>query len=129
MKTLNEIANIVGPELWSEIEPHFADQLDRCNADKASAVEAAKLAIQINLDALVTAAEAAIAPLEATILDGVAMNAGNMENLPTLVSPIRAVIEQAKTYTTAARRAKIEAELAAAQAAAAEAAAKLAALG
>lgn len=109
MKTLNEIANIVGPELWSEIEPHFSDQLERCNADKASSVEAAKLAIQINLDALVTAAEAAHASGD---LDAVA-----------------AVIVQAKTYTTAARRAKIEAELAAAQTAAAEAAAKLAALG
>ena len=109
MKTLNEIANIAGPELWSEIEPHFADQLERCNADKAAAVKAARLAIQTNLDALVVAAEAAHASGD---LDAVA-----------------AVITQARTYTTAARRAKIEAELAAAQTAAAEAAAKLAALG
>lgn len=95
---------------------------------QAFAVEAAKLAIQTNLDALVTAAEQAIAPLEETIAAGLAANVVNMENFPALVSPIRAVIEQARTYTTAARRAKIEAELAAAQAAAADAAAKLAAL-
>ena len=108
MKTLNEIANIAGPELWADIEPHFAAQLENCNADKAAAVEAAKLAIQTNLDALVTAAEAAHA-------------SGNLD-------AVAAVIAQARTYTTAARRAKIEAELAAAQAAAADAAAKLAAL-
>jgi len=73
-----------------------------------AAVIEAKLAIQTNLDALVTAAEAAHA-------------SGNLD-------AIGAVIAQAKGYTTEARRAKIAAGLAAAQAAAAAAEAQLAAL-
>ena len=108
MKTLNEIANIAGPELWADIEPHFAAQLEKCNAEKSAAVDAAKLAIQSNLDALVQAAESAHA-------------SGDLD-------AIAAVIAQAKSYTTTARRAKLEANLASAQAAATEAAAKLAAL-
>jgi hypothetical protein len=85
------------------------------DAAQSAAVEAAKLAIQTNLDALVAAAESAFAPLVA-VID------------PELSAPLGAVIEQAKGYTTAARRAKLEAELAAAQAAAAAHAAALAAL-
>jgi hypothetical protein len=90
----------------------LADQhaaaLAQAATDQAAAVEAAKLAIQTNLDALVTAAETAHASGD---LDAVA-----------------AVIAQARSYTTAARRAKLESELAAAQAAAAAHAAALAAL-
>lgn len=83
-------------------------QIAAKDTEKAAAVEAAKIAIQTNLDALVQAAETAHA-------------SGNLD-------AIAAVIEQAKSYTTAARRAKLEADIAAAQAAATEAAAKLAAL-
>jgi hypothetical protein len=92
-------------------DQHAADLAaanEKAASDQAAAVEAAKLAIQVNLDALVTAAEAAHASGD---LDAVA-----------------AVIAQARSYTTAARRAKIEADLAAAQAAAAAHAAALAAL-
>jgi hypothetical protein len=71
-------------------------------------VEAAKLAIQTNLDALVTAAESAHA-------------SGNLD-------AIAAVITQAASYTTAARRAKLESDLAAAQAAVIATADKIAAL-
>ena len=80
----------------------------RVGAEKAAAVEAAKLAIQTNLDALVQAAESAHA-------------SGDLD-------AIAAVIAQAKSYTTTARRAKLEANLASAQAAVIEAADKLAAL-
>jgi hypothetical protein len=90
------------------VESAHAAELAAKDASQSSAVESAKLAIQTNLDALVTAAEAAHASGD---LDAVA-----------------AVIAQAKGYTTAARRAKIEADLAAAQAAAAAHAAALAAL-
>ena len=91
----------------------FADVLAAADAalaatDQAAAVEAAKIAIQTNLDALVVAAESAHA-------------SGDLD-------AIAAVIAQARSYTTAARRAKLESELAAAQAAAAAAADRLAAL-
>jgi hypothetical protein len=90
------------------VESAHAAELAAKDADQAAAVEAAKLAIQTNLDALVTAAEAAHA-------------SGDLD-------AIGAVIAQAKGYTTAARKAKIEADLAAAQAAAAAHAAALASL-
>jgi hypothetical protein len=90
------------------VESAHAAELAAKDADQSAAVEAAKLAIQTNLDALVTAAEAAHA-------------SGDLD-------AIGAVIAQARSYTTAARRAKIEADLAAAQAAAAAHAAALAAL-
>jgi hypothetical protein len=154
MKTLNQIQSELSAETWGDLVQHFALQkqafsdekmgleasvqsaikekneavqaanlasaarqaaeadlanaLAAKDADQSAAVEAAKLAIQVNLDALVTAAEAAYASGD---LDAVA-----------------AVIAQARSYTTAARRAKIEADLAAAQAAAAAHAAALAAL-
>jgi hypothetical protein len=98
-------------QLAAQADTHaaaLANLTDQHATDQAAAVEAAKLAIQTNLDALVTAAEAAHASGD---LDAVA-----------------AVIAQARSYTTAARRAKIEADLAAAQAAAAAHAAALAAL-
>jgi hypothetical protein len=94
-------------ELAALADQHAAD-LAQAASDQSAAVEAAKLAIQTNLDALVTAAEAAHA-------------SGDLD-------AIGAVIAQARSYTTAARRAKIEADLAAAQAAAAAHAAALAAL-
>ena len=108
MKTLNEIANIAGPELWADIEPHFAAQLEKCNAEKAAAVEAEARAVHARLDALVQAGQEAHA-------------AGDLDALG-------AVLDAAYAYTSAARRAKLEANLASAQAAATEAAAKLAAL-
>jgi hypothetical protein len=154
MKTLNQIQGEVSLETWDSLVEHFAMQKQQCETEKAAAlaetathradaiaamqalaakdaqladqaaeaevarqaattaqaaaVEAAKLAIQTNLDALVTAAEAAHA-------------SGDLES-------IGAVIAQARSYTTAARRAKLESELAAAQAAAAAHAAALAAL-
>jgi hypothetical protein len=85
-----------------------AEDLAQGSTAQAAAVESAKLAIQTNLDALVQAAEAAHA-------------SGDLD-------AIGAVIAQARSYTTTARRAKIEADLAAAQAAAAAHAAALAAL-
>jgi hypothetical protein len=154
MKTLNQIQSELSAETWGDLVQHFALQkqafsdektgleaslqsaikekneaaqaanfasaarqaaeadlataLAVKDADQSAAVEAAKLAIQGNLDALVTAAEAAHA-------------SGDLES-------IGAVIAQARSYTTAARRAKLESELAAAQAAAAAHAAALAAL-
>jgi hypothetical protein len=90
------------------VESAHAADLAAKDSDQSAAVEAAKLAIQTNLDALVTAAESAHA-------------SGDLD-------AIGAVITQARSYTTAARRAKIEADLAAAQAAAAAHAAALAAL-
>jgi hypothetical protein len=90
------------------VESAHAAELAAKDTSQSAAVEAAKLAIQTNLDALVTAAEAAHA-------------SGDLES-------IGAVIAQARSYTTAARKAKIEADLAAAQAAAAAHAAALAAL-
>jgi hypothetical protein len=94
-------------QLAAQADQHAGDRAQAAS-DQAAAVEAAKLAIQTNLDALVTAAEAAHA-------------SGDLD-------AIGAVIAQARSYTTAARRAKIEADLAAAQAAAAAHAAALAAL-
>ena len=132
MKTLEQL-QAAARELWPDIEDHLSqlrgrietlvreegtnlaalrDQhaaaLAQAATDQAAAVTAAKLAIQGNLDNLVTAAEAAHA-------------SGNLD-------AIGAVITQARSYTTAARRAKLEAELLAAQAAAAAAADSLAAL-
>jgi hypothetical protein len=132
MKTLEQLQDSAG-ELWPDIEAHLSQLRGRIETlvreegtnlaalrdqhaaafaqaatDQAAAVTAAKLAIQTNLDALVTAAEAAHA-------------SGDLD-------AIGAVIAQARSYTTAARRAKIEADLAAAQAAAAAHAAALAAL-
>lgn len=154
MKTLNQIQSELSPETWDDLVQHFALQkqafsdekaaleaavqtalrekaqavqsanladagqaaaaeahaaaLAQAASDQASAVEAAKLAIQTNLDALVTAAEAAFDARNEVALG--------------------AVIAQARGYTTAARRAKIEADIAAALQAKAEAEAKLAAL-
>jgi hypothetical protein len=102
-----ELNNAIG-ELRLQITAGHKTALSQAASDQAAAVEAAKLAIQTNLDALVTAAEAAHA-------------SGNLD-------AIGAVITQARSYTTAARRAKIEADLAAAQSAAAAHAAALAAL-
>jgi len=102
-----ELQTIAGAH-WPAMAAKIRADAALAASDQAAAVEAAKLAIQTNLDALVTAAEAAHA-------------SGNLD-------AIAAVIAQARSYTTAARRAKIEADLAAAQAAAADAAAKLAAL-
>jgi hypothetical protein len=114
MKDLFTIQTESG-QLWLDIKAQLdakdaehAAALAAKEASQSAAVQAAKLAIQTNLDALVTAAEAAHA-------------SGNLD-------AVAAVIAQARSYTTAARRAKIEADLAAAQAAAAAHAAALAAL-
>ena len=86
--------------------------LDALNAsaevDKAAAVEAEGKAVHARLDGLVAAGQAARADKDWDAMDK--------------------VLEAAYGYTGAARRAAIEAELAAAQAAAEAAAAKLAAL-
>lgn len=154
MKTLNQIQSELSPETWDDLVQHFALQkqafsdekaaleaavqtalrekaqavqsanladagqaaaaeahaaaLAQAAADQAAAVEAAKLEIQTNLDALVQAAEDAFDARNEVALG--------------------AVIAQARGYTTAARRAKIEADIAAALQAKAEAEAKLAAL-
>lgn len=94
-------------ELAALADQHAADLAQAASAN-AAAVEAAKLAIQTNLDALVTAAEAAHA-------------SGDLD-------AIGAVIAQAKGYTTEARRAKLLADLAAAQGVVTATADKLAAL-
>jgi len=98
-------------ELAALADQHAADLAQAASdaaSDQSAAVEAAKLAIQTNLDALVTAAEAAHA-------------SGDLD-------AIGAVIAQAKGYTTEARRAKLLADLAAAQSVVTETADKLAAL-
>ena len=114
MKDLFQIQTESG-QLWLDIQAQLqakdtehATALASKDAEKAAAVDAAKLSIQINLDALVQAAEASHA-------------SGDLD-------AIAAVIAQAKSYTTTARLIRLENELVAAQAAVIEAADKLAAL-
>jgi hypothetical protein len=114
MKDLFTIQTESG-QLWPDIQAQLqvkdtehAAALAAKDAEKAAAVDAAKLAIQSNLDALVQAAESAHA-------------SGDLD-------AIAAVIAQAKGYTTTARLIRLENELVAAQAAVIEAVDKLAAL-
>jgi len=151
MKTLEQLQDSAG-ELWPDIDAHLShlrdhietlvreegtnlatlrdqhaaamaaleDQHagDRAKAatDQAAAVTAAKLAIQVNLDGIVAEAEPHFAAVMAAYPDD------------ANVIGLGMALAKAKGHTSAARRAKIEADLAAAQAAAADAAAKLAAL-
>lgn len=137
MKTLAEINAILGTEIAADLtaviaaikaavraseagvisdlqaqlanqDPTHAAALAAKDAEKSAAVDAAKLSIQTNLDALVQAAESAHA-------------SGDLD-------AIAAVIAQAKSYTTTARLIRLENELVAAQAAVIEAVDKLAAL-
>ena len=114
MKSLFQLQTESG-QLWIDIQAQLQAKdaehtaaLAFKDAACATTVEAAKLAIQTNLDALVQAGQAAHA-------------AGDLD-------AIGAVLAAAYGYTSGARRAKLETDLAAAQAAATDAAAKLAAL-
>ena len=94
-------------QLASESAEHAAALVAK-DAEKAAAVEAEGKAVHARLDALVQAGQEAHA-------------AGDLD-------AIGAVLAAAYGYTSGARRAKLETDLAAAQAAATDAAAKLAAL-
>ena len=115
--SLEEAARALA-EKSSELSAKDAELLSQSEAhasDVANAVSQAKLEIQGRLDTLVTAAEEAFAPLEAAIDAG-------------LSAPLAAVIAQARSYTTEARRLRLEAEIEAAEAAKASAGEKLASL-
>jgi hypothetical protein len=101
---------------FDNVESAHAAAIAAKDADQAAAVEAAKLAIQVNLDGIVAEAEPRFAAVMAAYPDDADVIGLGM------------ALAKAKGHTTAARRAKIEADLAAAQAAAAAHAAALAAL-
>ena len=114
MKDLFQIQTESG-QLWLDIQAQLqakdtehAAALAAKDVEKAAAVEAEGKAIHARLDALVQAGQEAHA-------------AGDLDALG-------AVLDAAYGYTSGARRAKLEADLASAQAAATEAADKLAAL-
>ena len=125
MKTLHEI-ELAAPELFPDILHQLSKNIAASAADadcqatthaaalaakdaeKTAAVEAAKRAIQTTLDPLVLAAEAAHAAAD--------------------WYAIAFVIAEARSYTTDARRARLEAEMVAGQAAVTAAATQLAAL-
>ncbi|MEI7452830.1 MAG: hypothetical protein WCK04_01210 [Actinomycetes bacterium] len=119
MKTLNQIQGEVSPETWDSLVEHFAMQKQQCetekaaalaakDAEKVAAVEAEGRAVHNRLDALVQAGQEAHA-------------AGDLDALGK-------VLVAAYGYTSGARRAKLEADLATAQSAVTAAADKLAAL-
>jgi len=120
--TIQQIQAAVSPEVWASLKPildtkdllianaHGTLQatIDSLNAEHAQAIAAEASAVHARLDALVQAGQEAHAKRDLVALG--------------------AVLDIAYGYTSGARRAKLEADLAAAQAAAAEAATKLAAL-
>jgi len=110
-----ELNNAIG-ELRLQITEGHRTALAQSASDQAAAVEAAKLAIQVNLDGIVAEAEPHFAAVMAAYPDDADVIGLGM------------ALAKAKGHTSAARRAKIEADLAAAQAAAAAHAAALAAL-
>ena len=114
MKSLFQLQTESG-QLWIDIQAQLQAKdaehtaaLASKDAACATTVEAAKLAIQTNLDALVQAGQAAHA-------------AGDLD-------AIGAVLDAAYSYTSAARFERLENELVAAQAAVTAAVDKLAAL-